>query len=450
MAARPLPSAGALALALVLAACGETATLPFAAGTGPAPILPPPKRTLVPTVRIAPATGWPAGETPTPADGLQVGAFATGLDHPRWIHVLPNGDVLVAETNAPERPAESRGLKAKIMALAMRRAGAGTPSADRITLLRDADGDGVAEFRSVFLANLVSPFGMALVPEQGGQGGTLYIADTDALLRVPWHAGEVRASAVPERVRALPAGPRNHHWTKNVIASADGQRLYVTVGSNSNVMENGVDAEAGRAQILEVDPATGAATEFARGLRNPNGMDWRGGMLWTVVNERDELGSDLVPDYLTSVRRGAFYGWPYSYYGQHLDTRAQPPRPDLVAAAIPPDYALGTHVAALGLAFADRASAAALPPAFANGAFVGMHGSWNRKPPAGYKVVFVPFSGDRPDGAEVDVLTGFLGPDGEARGRPVGVAIDARGALLVADDVGNTLWRVSAARPPAP
>ncbi|MGN6111884.1 MAG: PQQ-dependent sugar dehydrogenase, partial [Luteimonas sp.] len=395
---RTRSSIDCVALALLLGGCGERASLPFSAGTGPAPVLPPPKRTLIPTVKIAKAVGWPAGVTPTPAAGLQVTAFATGLDHPRWVHVLPNGDVLVAETNAPPRPKDDDSLKAKIMDKAMAYAGAATPSADRITLLRDADGDGVAETRGVFLANLSSPFGMALVADDAGRGGTLYIADSDALVRVPWRAGQRQADATPERVAELPAGAINHHWTKNVIASADGKRLYVTVGSNSNVAENGIDAEAGRALILEVDPATARSTVFASGLRNPNGMGWRGGTLWTVVNERDELGSDLVPDYLTSVKRGAFYGWPYSYYGQHVDKRVQPPRPDLVASAIPPDYALGTHVAPLGLAFANAASAAALPPAFADGAFVGEHGSWNRKPPSGYKVVFVPFSGDLPSG----------------------------------------------------
>jgi glucose/arabinose dehydrogenase len=444
------PSLCVLAVALLLVGCGERASLPFEAGTGPAPILPPPKRTLIPTVKIAKATGWPAGEAPTPAPGLRVNAFATGLDHPRWVYVLPNGDVLVAETNAPERPKDDDSLKAKIMDKAMAYAGAATPSADRITLLRDADGDGVAETRAVFLDQLASPFGMALVAGKDGRSGTLYIADTDTLLRVPWHAGDVRATAAPERVAALPAGPINHHWTKNVIASPDGRRLYVTVGSNSNVAENGIDAEAGRALILEIDPATGQATEFAGGLRNANGMGWRKDTLWTVVNERDELGSDLVPDYLTSVQRGAFYGWPYSYFGPHVDKRVQPPRPDLVAKAIAPDFALGTHVAPLGLAFADEASAGALPAAFADGAFIGLHGSWNREPPAGYKVVFVPFRAGVPAGPQVDVLTGFLGNGGEARGRPVGVAIDRHGALLVADDVGDTLWRVSASPAPAP
>ena len=435
------PAAWLLVALAGLAACSEHAKLPFMAGVGPDPALPPPTRTLLPTVDIAPAVGWPPGETPVAAPGLAVTALATGLDHPRWLHVLPNGDVLVAETNAPPRERSGGGIRAKIMGLMMARAGAATPSADRITLLRDADGDGVAEVRSTFLAGLSSPFGMALV------GDTLYVANTDALVRVPYRTGATRIDAAPEIVTPLPAGPRNHHWTKNVVANADGSRLYVTTGSNSNVAEHGMDQEVDRAAILEVDPATGRYTVFAGGLRNPNGLDWRDGVLWTVVNERDELGSDLVPDYLTSVRRGGFYGWPYSYFGSRVDVRVQPPRPDLVALALTPDYALGTHVAALGLAFsgAGGAQARALPARFSEGAFIGLHGSWNRKPPAGYKVVFVPFDGVRPDGLPVDVLAGFLDAAGQARGRPVGVAIDGAGALLVADDVGNAVWRVTAA-----
>ena len=432
-----------LALAC-LAGCGEHAKLPFMAGVGPEPVLPPPNETLIPTVAVAPAVGWPAGAMPTPAPGLAVTAFATGLDHPRWLHVLPNGDVLVAETNAPPRPEDEQGgVKAWVMGLLMSRAGAATPSADRISLLRDADGDGVAELRTVFLDGLTSPFGMELVD------GQLYIANTDALVRVPYRDGQLTSDATPEVVTPLPAGLRNHHWTKNVIASPDGRRLYVTSGSNSNVAENGMDEEVDRAAILEVDPSGSGYTVFASGLRNPNGMGWRGDVLWTVVNERDALGSDLVPDYLTSVRRGGFYGWPYSYFGQHVDARVSPPRPDLVARAIAPDYALGTHVAALGLAFSGGGAPVAgrLPDRFAQGAFIGLHGSWNRRPPAGYKVVFVPFAAGRPDGLPVDVLTGFLDADGQARGRPVGVAIDGTGALLVADDVGNTVWRVTGAPP---
>ena len=430
-----------IALAFVLAACGETSKLPFSQTVGPTPTLPPPTETLIPTVHVAPAKGWPEGSKPVPAAGLQVSAFAAGLEHPRWLHVLPNGDVLVAETNAPERPEEGKGIKAWVMKKVMGKAGAGVPSANRITLLRDADGDGVAETKSIFLEKLNSPFGMALV------GSDLYVANTDAVLRFPYSAGETKISAPGVKVADLPAGPRNHHWTKNVIASPDGARLYVTVGSNSNVAENGMAAEEGRAAIWEVDAKTGAKRIFATGLRNPNGLAWEPatGALWTVANERDELGSDLVPDYLTSVKDGAFYGWPYSYYGQHVDHRVKPMREDLVVKAIAPDYALGPHVAALGLA---QSAGNTLPALYANGMFVGEHGSWNRKPRSGYSVVFVPFESGKPAGAPLDVLTGFISPEGEAFGRPVGVAIDKRGALLVADDVGNFIWRVTAAAAP--
>ena len=424
------------ALLSVLAACDESPN-PVAAGTGPRPNLPAPRASLIPTVNIAPADRWPAGTAPTAASGLRVQAMAEGLDHPRWLHVLPNGDVLVAESNGPERPGDSKGLRGWAMGKVMALAGAGTPSADRITLLRDADGDGVAETRALFLEGLHSPFGMALV------GEVLYVANADALLRFPYRAGETRIAATGVKVTDLPGGPINHHWTKNVLASPDGRQLYVAVGSNSNVGENGMEAEAGRAAIWEVDPATGTHRVFASGIRNPVGLAWEptAGALWTVANERDEIGDDLVPDYLTSVKEGAFYGWPYSYYGGHVDARAQPPRPDLVASAIPPDYALGPHTASLGLSFA---AGARLGPRFAEGAFVGQHGSWNRRPHSGYKVVFVPFSGGVPGGEPVDVLTGFL-HEGRARGRPVGVAVDKAGALLVADDVGNRVWRVSAA-----
>ena len=428
------------ALVIALAGCGETAQLTIDAGMGPNPQLPPPHRTLIPTVDIAPAKGWAPGQAPTPAPGLAVTAYAQGLDHPRWLCVLPNGDVLVAETNAPEKPEDSKGIRGWIMKMVMKRAGAGTPSADRITLLRDADGDGVAETRTVFLDGIHSPFGIALV------GRDLYVAATDALLRFPYVEGDTRIAAAPTRVVDLPGGPINHHWTKNVIASPDGGKLYVTVGSNSNVGENGPAAEEGRAAIWEVDPKSGQHRVFASGIRNPNGMAWVKGRdgrytLWTVANERDEIGSDLVPDYLTSVRDGAFYGWPYSYWGRHVDARVSPPRPDLVARAIAPDYALGPHTASLGLATSDGA---ALPAPFAGGVFVGQHGSWNRKPRSGYKVIFVPFAEGRPNGPPIDVLTGFLSLEGDALGRPVGVAVDRRGGLLVADDVGNTVWRVSA------
>jgi glucose/arabinose dehydrogenase len=427
-------------LLALLSACGDQATLPVSAGTGPHPELPPPHRTLLPTVNIAPAKGWPAGAAPTAAPGLAVAAFADALDHPRWLLVLPNGDVLVAETNAPERPADSSGIKGWVAKLVMGRAGAGGPSANRITLLRDADGDGVAETRSVFLEGLTSPFGMALI------GNDLYVADTDALLRFPYHDGDTRITAPSVKVTDLPGGPINHHWTKNVVAAPDGRHLYVSVGSNSNAAENGIDAEDGRAAIWEIDRATGRHRVFASGLRNPVGMaiEPTSHALWTAVNERDELGSDLVPDYMTAVKDGGFYGWPYSYYGAHVDERVKPQRPDLVARAILPDYALGPHTASLGLAFARPGN---LPSRFAGGAFIGQHGSWNRKPHSGYKVVFVPFAAGKPTGEPVDVLTGFLDEDGNARGRPVGVALDKSGALLVADDAGNRIWRVSAAKP---
>lgn len=419
----------------LLAACGEVATLPESAGFGPSPQLPPPQQTLLPTVDIARASGWPAGMTPSAAPGLAVQRFADGLQHPRWLYVLPNGDVLVAETDAPVRE-RAGGLQALITRWFMRRAGSATPSAERITLLRDADGDDRPELRTVFLAGLHSPFGMALV------GNDFYVADTDALLRFPYRDGQTHIDAPGERLAELPAGTRNHHWTKNVLASRDGHTLYVSVGSNSNVGENGLEAETQRAAILAIDRASGRTRVFASGLRNPNGLAWEphSGVLWTTVNERDLLGSDLVPDYLTSVRDGGFYGWPYSYYGQHVDSRVEPPRLDLVARAIVPDYALGAHTASLGLAFATGGP---LPDAYREGAFVGQHGSWNREPPSGYKVIFVPFRDGRPAGMPLDVLGGFRHGD-IAYGRPVGVAIDARGALLVADDVGNSVWRVTA------
>lgn len=424
-------------LAVIAAACGETAKLPVSDGTGPDPVLPPPNKTLIPTVNVATATGWPAGGKPAAAAGMAVTKFAEGLDHPRWLYVLPDGGVLVAETNAPERPAK-KGFLAWAEKRMMKKAGAGTPSANRITLLRDPDGDGVAEIRTTFLENLNSPFGMALV------GSDLYVANTDAVVRFPYVAGEDRISAAGTKLADLPGGPRNHHWTKSLIAGADGGKLYVGVGSNSNVAEHGMDQEVDRAAILEIDIKTGQRRVFASGLRNPVGLAWEPdtGALWTAVNERDELGSDLPPDYMTSVRDGGFYGWPYSYFGQHVDERVQPQRPDLVAQALVPDYALGPHTASLGLTSSRGTS---LPTQFANGMFVGQHGSWNRRPHSGYKVIFVPFSGGKPSGPPVDVLTGFLSEDGKALGRPVGVALDRQGALLVADDVGNIIWRVTAA-----
>jgi glucose/arabinose dehydrogenase len=428
-----------IAFAGGLAACGESSSLQVSDGTGPSPKLPEPNKTLIPTVNIAPAIGWPEGAKPTAATGTQVAAFAEGLDHPRWLYVLPNGDVLVAETNAPPKPDDSSGIRGWVMKKVMGKAGAGVPSPNRITLLRDTDHDGVAETRTVFLQNLNSPFGMTLV------GNDLYVADTDRLLRFNYEAGVTEIKSQPIKVVDLPGGTLNHHWTKNVIASKDGSKLYVTVGSNSNVGENGLDKEEGRAAIWEVDRATGNHRIFASGIRNPNGLAWEptSGALWTAVNERDEIGSDLVPDYITSVKDGGFYGWPFSYYGQHVDARVSPQNPDLVAKAIAPDYAVGPHTASLGLSFAEGNT---LPAQFKEGAFIGQHGSWNRKPHSGYKVIFVPFTGGKPSGKPVDVLTGFLDKDENALGRPVGVVIDQQGGLLVADDVGNKVWRVSATK----
>jgi glucose/arabinose dehydrogenase len=423
-------------LLLNIIACGERATLPLEAGMGPRPTLPAPNPTLIPTVNIAPAKGWPSGAKPMAAAGLSVNAYATGLDHPRWLYVLPNGDVLVAETNAP--PKDSKGLKDWIMKLLKKRAGAGVQSANRITLLRDNDGDGIADMRTVFLQELNSPFGMALVEND------FYVANTDGLIRYPYRQGQTQITAPGVKLADLPAGPINHHWTKNVIANRDGSHLYVTVGSNSNAGERGVEKEINRAAVLEIERLSGRVRIFASGLRNPVGLAWQpqSGALWTAVNERDEIGSDLVPDYMTSVRDGGFYGWPYSYFGQHVDTRVKPQRPDLVAKALVPDYALGAHTASLGLVFYEGNL---LPRHYAGGAFVGQHGSWNREPRSGYKVIFVPFKDGSPSGMPEDVLDGFVNANGEALGRPVGVAVDRSGALLVADDVGNVIWRVTRA-----
>ncbi|HEU4814645.1 sorbosone dehydrogenase family protein [Janthinobacterium sp.] len=407
-------------------------------GFGPQPALPAPDRQLIPTVNVAPVQRWTAAQHPAVAAGLAIHAYARDLDHPRWLYVLPNGDVLVAETNAPPKPDDSKGIKGAIMQMQMKKAGAATPSANRITLLRGVDANGVAQTRSVFLQGLNSPFGMALV------GNELYIANADALMRFPYKEGQTAITAPGVKVLDLPGGPINHHWTKNVIASPDGKFLYVSVGSNSNVGENGMAAEDGRAAIWQFTRATGKARVYATGLRNPVGLAWqpRTGALWTAVNERDELGNDLVPDYMTSVKDGAFYGWPYSYFGQHLDARVTPPRPELVATAVAPDYALGAHTASLGLAFYD---ATLLPERYRGGAFIGQHGSWNRKPFSGYKVIFVPFADGVPSGPPQDVVAGFLDSNGKAQGRPVGVAVDKAGALLVADDVGNVIWRVTPA-----
>lgn len=418
--------------------CLADEALPPEKGYGPHPELPQPESSWIPTIKVAPAKGWAAGNKPVAAAGLAVNAYAGDLDHPRWLYVLPNADVLVAETNAPPRPEDRKGFKGWFMGQFMKRAGGAAPSANRITLLRDADADGVAEMRTVLLKDLNSPFGMALV------GDTLYVANTDALLRFPYREGVTQITQAGTKVIDLPGGPLNHHWTKNVIASRDGSKLFVTVGSNSNIAENGMDKEERRAAILEIDRASGQSRVFASGLRNPNGLAWQPqtGELWTAVNERDEIGNDLVPDYMTSVTENGFYGWPYSYYGQHVDERVQPQRADLVARAIVPDYALGAHTAALGLAFCEGDL---FPARYQGGAFIGQHGSWNRKPLNGYKVIFVPFVNGRPEGAPEDILTGFVNEDGDAYGRPVGVAIDRAGALLVADDVGNRIWRVTPA-----
>jgi glucose/arabinose dehydrogenase len=427
---------GSCIIILTLAACNDLAKLPVEESYGSNPSLPNPSQSLIPTVNIASAKGWNVGEKPSAAAGTSVVAFAAGLDHPRWLYVLPNGDILVAESNAPAKTNANRGIKAWVMGLVMKAAGAGVDSPNRIILLRDTDGDGVADFRSIILDGLNSPFGMALV------GNELYVANTDAVLRFPYSTGDTQIKVVGRKLLDLPAGQINHHWTKNIIASPDASKLYVTVGSNSNIAENGMDAEFERAAIWEVDIKTGDHNIFASGLRNPNGLAWEpvSGALWTVVNERDELGSDLVPDYLTSVRKDGFYGWPYSYFGQIVDQRVRPTQSAMVANAIIPDYALGTHTASLGLVYSNESK---LPEDFNNGMFIGQHGSWNRRPHSGYKVIFVPFKNGKPNGLPKDVLTGFLSDNNKAKGRPVGVVIDKAGALLVADDVGNIIWRVS-------
>ncbi len=427
-------------LALSISACGSSAKLSLTNGMGPQPILPPPQQSLIPTVQIAPAVGWSNGAKPQVAPGLAVHLYAKGLQHPRWLHVLPNGDVLVAESNAPTSTNTTFSLRRWIASKVMARAGAGVASADRITLLRDVNHDGVVDLQTVFVTGLHSPFGMALVGED------LYIANTDAVMRYRYATGQTLLTGQGTKVMDLPAGPINYHWTKNIVASPDGSQLYVTVGSNSNVGENGLQHEVGRAAIWELDTRTATHRIFASGLRNPNGMAWEPHTqsLWVVVNERDEIGSDLVPDYLTLVKDGGFYGWPYSYYGQHVDQRVQPQDPALVATAISPSYALGPHTASLGLVYADVAT---YPPAFRNGMFIAQHGSWNRKPMSGYQVIFVPFKQSAPAGLPINVLTGFLNDKGEAQGRPVGLAMDAQGGLLVADDVGNRIWRVTPTLP---
>ena len=426
------------AAALALAACsgGTGSSDPFV-GFGPNPSLDAPKKQSIPVINIAKVAGWPKGGAPTAPPGFVVTKFAEGLEHPRWLLVLPNGDVLVAESSSEAgKPKDFRGWAAQFI---MGSAGAAGKSPNKIILLRDADGDGVAETRSVFAHDLKRPFGMTLV------GDKLYVADDDAVVSLPYLPGQTESSATPQKVLDLPGGPINHHWTKNVLASPDGTKLYVTVGSNSNVGENGMAAEAGRAEVMEYTLPNGPARPYATGIRNPNGLDFEptSGVLWTAVNERDEIGDDLVPDYMTGLKDGAFYGWPYSYYGAHVDARVTPARPDMVAKAIAPDYALGPHTASLGLAFYK---AALFPQKYQGGVFIGQHGSWNRKPLNGYRVVFVPFADGKPTGKPEVFLSGFLNADNKVQGRPVGVVVDAKGALLVADDVGNAVWRVAPAK----
>jgi glucose/arabinose dehydrogenase len=429
-----------IAAACLVSACDHGDQSIQAAQQGAAPTLPAIKNYLLPPMKVTEAGNWKQGETPTVPASLKITALATGLMHPRSVYTLPNGDILIVEANGPKQPKNRP--KDIIMGPIKAYGGSAQKGANRITLVRPASG-GAAALRTTFLDHLHSPFGVALV------GNELYVANADSLVRYPYTEGETEIKSAGTKVMDLPGadGALNHHWTKSLLASADGSKLYVGVGSNSNITENGMEAEMNRADILEVDRASGASRVYASGLRNPNSMQWepQSKAMWVVVNERDEIGPDLVPDYLTSVREGAFYGWPYSYYGQHVDPRVMPQRPDLVAKAIVPDYALGSHVASLGLVFNGPAST--MPSGLREGAFVGEHGSWDRSPPSGYKVIFVPFRNGKPNGKPVDVVTGFLA-NGHAKGRPVGLAMDNTGSLLIADDVGNTVWRVSAANYP--
>jgi len=422
--------------ALVMSACGESAKHDISTGMGAQPTLPEPVKTLIPTVHVAAVVGWNNANKPNAAPGLKVSAFAAGLEHPRWLYELPNGDILVAETNFEMQGLEGS-IKGWFAKYFLTKAGATGVSPDRISLLRDADGNGEAETKTTFIEGLHSPFGMALI------GNTFYVANADSIVSFPYKNGESNIKTAPTKLIDLPGLPLNHHWTKNILANADGTKLYVTVGSNSNIGENGMDIEKDRAAILEVDIQAKNYRTYASGLRNPNGLAWESEtkQLWTVVNERDEIGSDLVPDYLTSVQENGFYGWPYSYYGQHVDQRVQPQNPELVAKAIKPDYALGAHTASLGLADAKGNN---LGAQYAQGMFIGQHGSWNRRPYSGYRVIFIPFAGGKPSGKPIDVLTNFIDANGDAQGRPVGVLVQKTGSLLVADDAGNRVWRVSA------
>jgi glucose/arabinose dehydrogenase len=419
----------AAAVAALLGGCAGDA--PDLAQHGPNPELPDASRGLLPNMVIAEPAGWGDQRPKVPA-GYGITAIATDLLIPRQTLVLPNGDILVAEGRGGHAPK----LKPKDVIAGYIKAKGNTSvkSGNRLTLLRDADGDGRYELQTVFAENLDAPYGLALVD------GALYVANQGALVKFDYSDGQTRASGEPVKVLDLPSRI-NHHWTKSLAASADGSRLYVGIGSNSNITERGMTAEVDRAVVWEIDPATGMHRTYATGLRNPTALAMQPGtgQLWVVVNERDEIGPNLVPDYLTSVKDGAFYGWPYSYWGRNVDERVKPQDPEKVASAIAPDYALGSHVAALGLSF----SSPVMGTRYAEGAFVGEHGSWNRSPPVGYKVVFVPFRNGRPSGEPVDFVTGFRGEDGKTRGRPVGVTVDPRGALIVADDLSNTIWRVA-------
>jgi glucose/arabinose dehydrogenase len=434
------PCAALIAAACLLSACDNGDPAVQAAQHGAGAQLPAPKNYLLPPMKVTEAGSWKKGETPVVPASLKISALATGLMHPRFVYTLPNGDILIVESNGPKQPKNRP--KDVIMGPIKAYGGSAQKGGNRITLVRPG-ANGAAAQQTVFLDHLKSPFGVALV------GNELYVANADSLMRYPYTEGDTKITAAGVKVADLPGseGALNHHWTKSLLASPDGSKLYIGVGSNSNITENGMEAELNRANILEMDRASGAMRVYASGLRNPNSMQWepQSKAMWTVVNERDEIGPDLVPDYLTSVKEGAFYGWPYSYYGQHVDARVMPQKPELVAKAIVPDYALGSHVAALGLVFNGPNST--MPANLREGAFVGEHGSWDRSPPSGYKVLFVPFRDGKPAGKPVDVVTGFLS-EGHAKGRPVGLAMDRSGALLIADDVGNTVWRVSAAGTP--
>jgi glucose/arabinose dehydrogenase len=428
-----------LAGGLLAALLGSTAGHDIASPNtqyGAHPVLPAPHQYLVPPMRVPPGVGWSEGKTPAVPAGLQIQAFATGFEHPRMVYALPNGDVLVVESNGPAAPIyrPKDYVEGEVKALA----GSSAPGGNRIILLRDSRGARKPDVRTVFIDHLNAPFGVVLV------GNELYVADTDAILRFSYTPGQTRIASPGVKLTELPAGPIDHHWTKSLVASPDGTKLFVGVGSNSNITENGMAVEEGRAAIWEVDRQTGFKRIYASGVRNPTGVAFepQSGKLWAIVNERDEIGPNLVPDYLTSVREGGFYGWPYSYFGQHVDIRAEPQRPDLVAKALVPDYALSSHVAPLGIAFSQ---ASRLPARYRAGVFIAEHGSWDRSPLNGYKVVYVPFRAGRPSGPPQDVVTGFLtGDQRKSQGRPVGLAFDNKGALLIADDVGNTVWRVGA------